>query len=492
MDTIQIEKVDDVWIKVTAIPSIAYELNDYFTFTLPNAKFMPLVQKRVWDGKIRLYSVMNGAIYYGLLKHVIEFAKKKGYQIEYLSEFTSAEFSVQEARDFIKTLNIPEKYEEREYQLNTFVLAVRDKRALLLSPTASGKSLIIYLLARHYNVPTLIIVPTTALVSQLASDFADYGYDSDSLVHKIYSGEEKLTDKPITISTWQSLYKLPKAYFNKFRLVIGDECHLFKAKSLTSIMLKLTNCPYRFGTTGTLDGSLTHKLVLEGLFGGVRKLITTKELQEQGYVAQLTIKCLVLKYDDEIRKQVSKLTYQEELDTIVRLEARNRFITNLATSLPGNTIVFFQFKEKHGYVLHEMIRLKTDRPVYYIDGDIDGDAREKIRVIFDKEKDAIAIVSSGTTSTGTNIKNIHNMIFSSPSKSKIKNLQSIGRGLRLSDTKTSANLYDIADDMSWKKKMNYTLNHFMERVKIYNEEGFSYKIYDIELNTNISRSTVVL
>ena len=176
----------------------------------------------------------------------------------------------------------------------------RNRRALLLSPTASGKSLIIYLLFRqlheYQNLKGLIIVPTTSLVEQLFSDFGDYNDGTmETLVHRIYQCKEKETDKPLTISTWQSLYKMPKEYFEQFDYVIGDEAHNFKAQSLTTILTNCVNAKYRIGLTGTLDGTKTHKLVLEGLFGPVRKVITTNELINQQLVSQFEIKCLVLK-----------------------------------------------------------------------------------------------------------------------------------------------------------------------------------------------------
>jgi len=482
MEKIQIEKVDETYNKIHCDPSIAFELNDYFTFDVPGAKFMPAFRNKFWDGKIRMFQVMSGYLYAGLNKYVEEFCKSRGYELEYLSDFTPSEFSVKEARDFVST--IKSKFEPREYQLEAFVHAVRERRSLLLSPTASGKSFIIYLITRYYNARTLIIVPTTSLVSQLASDFADYGFVSDRYVHRIFAGQDKQTDKPITISTWQSIYKLPKEYFEQFDVVIGDEAHLFKAKSLTSILTKLSSCKYRFGFTGTLDGTQTHKLVLEGLFGPVRKVTTTSELIEQKHLAEFTIKAIVLSYPDEVKKLVSKMDYQAEMDYLVRNEDRNRFIRNLALSLNGNTLLLFQYVEKHGKELFAALKSEAgDRSVYYVSGEIDGEEREEIRRIVETEQNAIIVASYGTFSTGVNIRNLHNVIFSSPSKSKVRNLQSIGRGLRKSDTKDSATLYDIADDMTWKQKRNFTLLHFIERIKIYNEEKFNYKIYKVLLNT---------
>jgi superfamily II DNA or RNA helicase len=480
MDIIEVERIDETYNKITCEPSIAYELNDYFTFDVPGAKFMPAYRNKFWDGKVRLFQVMTGYLYAGLNEYVKEFANKRNYTLIYKSDFSADEFSVIESVKFIENLKLPTSFKPRDYQLEAFVHAVRNRRSLLLSPTASGKSFIIYLLTRYYNARTLIIVPTTSLVSQLASDFSDYGFVSNDFVHRIYAGQDKQTDKPITISTWQSIYKLPKEYFEQFDMVIGDEAHLFKAKSLTSILSKLVNCKYRFGFTGTLDGTQTHKLVLEGLFGPVRKVTTSAELMQQKFLAELIIKNIVLSYPDEVRKMAAKMDYQTEIDYIVTLPARNKFIVNLALSLEGNTLIMYQFVEKHGLVLYNMLK-DCGRKVFFVHGGVDGEDREDIRKILETEQNAIVIASAGTFSTGVNIPSLRHLISASPSKSKVRNLQSIGRVLRQSLGKDGATLYDIADDMSWKSKKNYTLLHFMERIKIYNEEKFNYKLYNVSL-----------
>ena len=481
MDIIEIERFDETYNRIRCDPGIGYELNEYFTFDVPGAKFMPAVQNKFWDGKIRLYNLMSCLLYAGLNKYIEEFAGNRNYLVIYKSDFSTDEFSLKEASAFIDSLNIPKKFERRDYQIQAFTHAVRNRRSLLLSPTASGKSFIIYLITRYYNARTLIIVPTTSLVSQLASDFDDYGFISDRSVHRIFAGQDKQTDKPITISTWQSIYKMPKEYFQQFDVVIGDEAHLFKAKSLTSIMSKLNNCRYRFGFTGTLDGTQTNKLVLEGLFGPVRKVISTAELIEQKHLTQFEIKAIVLKHHEEICKQLRGSDYQAEIDYLVRSDSRNRFIKNLTLSLKGNTLLLFQFVDKHGKVLHDMISKETDRPIHYVHGGVDGEDRENIRKLLEQEHDSIIIASSGTFSTGVNIPSLRNIVFSSPSKSKIRTLQSIGRVLRKSTGKDGAILYDIADDLTYKQKRNFTLLHFIERVKIYNEEQFNYRIYPVNL-----------
>jgi len=482
LDTITVEYLDDVNIKILCDAGLAQEISDYFTFFVPGYKFMPAFKNKCWDGRIRLFNPFTGLLYAGLLPKLAKFCAERDYMLVIPQEYRDTKFSIEDAVDFVKKLN--PTLTPHDHQMDAFVKAVQKRRTLLLSPTASGKSFIIYLLIRYFNVPTLVVVPTTSLVNQMFGDFEEYGYDSEKYVHRIYSGHDKNTDKPVVVTTWQSVYQLPKHWFDRYKLVIGDEAHGFKAKSLTTLMTKMTNCPYRIGLTGTLDGTETNRLVLEGLFGTVHKVITTKELMDKGVIAQLKIECIVLQYPDAIRKFATqdKSQYDVELDYIVRNEARNKFIRNLVMSLKGNSLILFQFVEKHGEVLRDLIAASTTRPVHFVSGSVDTDIREQIRKILETQNDAIAICSSGTFSTGVNIKNLHNVIFSSPSKSQIKVLQSIGRGLRKSDTKSEMTLYDIADDLSWKSKQNHTLRHFVERVKIYNDQHFSYRIHKVVLN----------
>jgi len=222
-------------------------------------------------------------------------------------------------------------------------------------------------------------------------------------------------------------------------------------------------------------------LVLEGLFGPVYKVTTTKQLMDTDRVAKLNITCLLLKYDEETRKKRKNNLYQEEMDFLVANSKRNRFIVNLAKSLKGNTLVLFQYVDKHGKVLYDMCKDIEDREVHIVHGDIKVDERESIRNKATKHSNMLVFASYGTFSTGVNMPSIENVIFASPSKSKIRNLQSIGRGLRLHEGKTHCDLYDISDDLSYKTWKNHTLNHFMERVKLYAEEQFKCKIVEVNL-----------
>ena len=475
-DSVLVGKLDEVYCKVHCDRSIARELVDYFTFEVPGAKFMPAVRNRVWDGKIRLFN-SNQTVYYGLIPHVAKFCQQREYNFSVDETVESAEnFSLEEAKEFSESLNMP--FKPRDYQLEAFTYAVRNRRGVLLSPTASGKSLIIYMLQRWYGCRTLIIVPTISLVHQMAGDFKDYGYKDE--VYKITSGVEKITDHEVVVSTWQSIYKMPKKWFSRFKVVIGDEAHLFKAKSLTSIMSKLVECPWRFGFTGTLDGTVTHKLVLEGLFGPVEKVTTTSELIKQDHLSKFKINIITLKYSDQSKKLMRRAKYQDEIDFIVRNEARNRFIKNLCTSLEGNTLALFNFVDKHGKVLYNMLK-DEKRSVFFVHGGVKGQERDDIRQIVENENNAIIVASYGTFSTGVNIRNLHNIVFCSPSKSRVRNLQSIGRGLRTASGKSEARLFDLVDDLRFKGWKNYSIEHFGERLKVYNEEEFPYKLYQIDL-----------
>ena len=483
MTDIIIKKKNEIFLIVKAEPHIFQELSDHFTFDIPGAKFMPQYRSKHWDGKIRLFSTHNGEIYVGLLDKIISWAKNHQYSIEFENnKFYGTPFEENELISYegvSEYMNKISKHKPRDYQIDAVCDALKYNRKLLISPTASGKSLMIYSVVRYYiesQKRILLIVPTTSLVEQMYKDFEDYGWNAEEYCHKIYSGKEKSTDLPVVITTWQSIYKLDRKFFKDFEVVIGDEAHQFKSKSLISIMTKLDDAKYRFGFTGTLDGSQTHKWVLEGLFGPSYKVTQTKDLIDKGHLSKLQIRVLLLKHNEHQFND-----YEEEIQYLINHQKRNNFIKNLVNDLKGNTLVLFSRVESHGTPLYELINNSVDknRKVFYVHGGISTEEREKVREITEKESNAIIVASYGTFSTGINIKNLHNVVFSSPSKSRIRNLQSIGRVLRKGDSKTKAILYDIADDITYKSKKNYTLNHLIERIKIYNEEKFNYEIIQV-------------
>ena len=483
MDLVTVEKVNEVFVRVSAEPSLKMEMSEYFTFEVPGAKFMPAVRNKVWDGKLRMLNTMTGYIYSGLVPYIKKFCDQRGYECQISKELGETE-AVPDDYAYEIAKQVDAAYDVRDYQNDAVVHAIRHNRALFLSPTASGKSFIIYLIMAHHLMldrKVLVIVPTTSLVDQMASDFVEYNKGKKLDIHKIRGGMEKESDAEITITTWQSVYKMPKSFFEKFDVVFGDEAHNFKAKSLTSILEKMPHVKYRYGLTGTLDGTQTHKLVLEGLFGTVFTVTKTKKLIEDKVLASFKIKALVLKYPDEIKKQNKGKSYQEEIDWIVRNQSRNTFIRNLAWNLPGNTLILFQYVDKHGQALFDMLNKSEEHNVYFVHGGVKTDEREVIRHDVRKSKGNIICASYGTFSTGINIPELDNLIFASPSKGRIRNLQSIGRVLRKGNGKSSAVLYDVVDDLQWKNSQNFAVKHFMERVKIYSDEGFEFKIYNVDV-----------
>jgi len=476
-----IHKKDDVYSQIECERSITKELNEYFSFDVPGAKFMPSFKNRLWDGKIRLFDIRNNQIYVGLSEYIYKFATAKKYTISG-GVRTPLEIDIDTVKSFIDGLKSTVKI--RDYQLDAVQHSIRHGRCILVSPTASGKSFIIYILIRYYlesqqvldNSHILLLVPRSSLVEQMYTDFQDYGWDAEKYCHRIYAGKDKTSPKPVHISTWQSIHQLPKKHFEKYKVIIGDEVHTFAAKSLKTIMQKTTDCPYKFGLTGTLDDAESHHLVLEGLFGSVKKVTTTKALIDSKQISDLKIIGIVLTYS---KKECIIRDYNKEIKFITEHPQRNNLIRNLCIDLKGNTLVLFSLI-KHGQLLHDLIKERADvnRKTFFVFGGTDSETREKIRGIVERERDSIVVASFGVFSTGINIRNLHNIIFASPYKSRIRNLQSIGRGLRTHESKARAKLYDIADNFN---NNNHTIKHFIKRIGIYNQEEFDYEIIKINL-----------
>jgi superfamily II DNA or RNA helicase len=494
-DIVTVEFIDHVHMRVTADPSVRQEISDFFSFRPEGWQYNPKVKAKMWDGIIRIYSPMRPKLYVGLLSKLAEFCKVREYILnietdEYVSDICEEDYPEQLAEE------INCKYKPRDYQSEYVRNAIINSRSLSVSPTSSGKSLIIYLLQQHYNLAfghrTLIIVPTIGLVHQMAGDFEDYGCKQE--IYRIQGGVDKHSDAPIVVSTWQSLVKMPKAWFDQFNVVLGDEAHLFQAKSLTTIMEKLNDCKFRHGFTGTLKSSesKTHRMVLEGCFGQVKRAVTTKNLIDAGTVADFNVKAIVLTYDAQTKKSfrdafrkidAPQKKYPAEREFLTNHEKRNMFIRNLVWSLKGqNNLILFDLVEKHGKILEPLLR-KEDRQLHFIYGGTKGDEREEIRHLVENDpiKQHNILASYGVFSTGVNLKKLDNVIFASGSKSEIKVLQSIGRTLRKGNDADTATLYDISDDLTSGSFTNYTIQHFRKRIEIYSDQQFPFKIYNIDI-----------
>ncbi len=491
---IDIESIDEVRYYIKTEKGIKQELRDYFSFMVPGAQYMPMFKKRLWDGKIRLYDILSSTLPRGLKIYLQKFCEERNYTLTIKESRNTLCSSPDDLKAFYSSLNVSVKKRPvtmHEHQEKGILHALNNHRSVLISPTGSGKSLIIYVLVRYLQKvlntdrKILILVPTVGLVNQMESDFFDYSsqdkfWSCKKYIHKISAGVDKETDKQIVISTWQSIYKLPKEWFQQFDAVFFDECHQAKAESINFIGQKLSKAWFRIGTTGTLQQTQAHRLSIEGILGPAIQFIQTKGLMSKGLLAKLGIDCIVLQYTTEEKQLLKKLKYIEEIQWIIANEKRNEFIKELALRSKGNTLILFNYVEAHGKPLAALLEAAgTNRKVYLIHGKTEADAREYIRRVIDKEKDAILVASYGTTSAGINIVNLDNIIFASPTKSVIRLLQSIGRGLRVSEKKKTLKVFDIVDDLSWKSYKNHVFKHFEERIKIYKKEKFDYKIFSI-------------
>ena len=480
-----ITKKNELDIVLECEQHILHELSESFSFDVEGASFSPAYRKRYWDGKIRLLNMQKHTLPAGLTYQLCKWCDRHDYTWDFKdNEFYGLPYEQDEiifeegVELFMEKIS---SVKPRKYQVETVFRALKEYRKTIVSPTGSGKSLMIYSIARYLKSiqkRCLIVVPSKSLVEQMTKDFIDYGWDEEN-IHKIYQGHSLNTTAPVTVTTWQSVYGLDKKWFRQFDGVIGDECHQYKSKSLQGIMKKCPDAKWRYGFTGTLDGKQVHKLMLEGLFGPVYRTTSSSDLMDKGFLAKLKVEIITLKHPP--RKFD---TYNDEIEFIGLMEERNRFVSNLARDLRGNVLVLFTRVEGQGLPLYELTKSKTSRPVHIIYGDVKVDVREQVRTLCETSDDNIIFGSYGTMSTGINIKNLHHVVFASPSKSRIRVLQSIGRGLRKAKGKESVLLYDIADDFRKNGgRENFTLRHLAERIKFYCEENFTYRMTTLTLNS---------
>ena len=489
MTDIIISKKNEIDLQLKCDPHILYELQEDFSFDVEGASFSPAYRKKYWDGKIRMVSVAASTMPVGLTYRLAKWCDKHNYTWGFENNKYYGVPYENDERVFLEGVEIfmdkISNVKPREYQVDTVFHALKEYRKTIVSPTGSGKSLMIYTIARYLKSigkRTLIVVPTKSLVEQMYKDFKEYGWDVEENCHKIYQGHSLDTVAPVTISTFQSIYGLEKKWYRQFDGVIGDECHNFKAKVLQGIMKKMPDAKWRYGFTGTLDGKGVNQLILEGHFGPVFRTTTSADLMEKGFLAKLNVEIVILKHSHRIFE-----TYNDEIEYLGECDERNQYICKLAGDLKGNVLVLFTRVEGHGIPLHERMQELTNRPTHIIHGGTDVHQRERVREIAETSHNNIIFGSYGTMSTGVNIKNLHHVVFASPSKSRIRVLQSIGRGLRKGKGKDECMLYDIADDFRKPHgRSNFTLNHLAERIKFYVGEDFTYQIHEVPLMATLN------
>lgn len=485
METIKILYINEVDVKIETEQSIMNEMSDYFKFRIPNFDIIRNMHRGrfyKFDGYIRLYDKRGSKLPFGLLGRLVDFAKERKYRLDIDEKITNKINDI--TRDdlllWIGSLGL--KLQPRDYQIDSLYKAIYSRKKVVVSPTSSGKSLLISLYIKwiheHEKGKILVIVPTKSLVLQLKGDYESYGLKEP--IHVIMGGYEKEGNERIYISTWQSLYELPKEYFEKFDGVIVDECHgLFvtpdTTKAISKILDNCVNASYRMGCTGTVHDEQIHHFKIESHLGKIYEPTSTKELMDRGILSKFKIRTLMIDYPDNIRIELEKLDWSKQQDFMENEDnPRQQLIIELAQNLEMNTLILFR-KITHGTYIYEQLLANTKKEIFYVDGTVDALDREDIRKAMEKKKGIILVASFGTFSAGINIKNLHNVIFASSSKSKIRILQSIGRSLRLHNEKAVAVLYDIVDWFGYFKK------HYENRLQFYVKEKFKYEEKHVQL-----------
>ncbi|MGL4523041.1 MAG: DEAD/DEAH box helicase family protein [Bacilli bacterium] len=492
---------DFSFVKVEADYNIICEMRDYFSFEVDGYKFNPRFRAGFWDGKIRLME-LDGTLPVGLVSMAKMFASNMDYEIsidprlDVKPQLTRSEFD-----QWVGSLDIyagNTKIDPHWYQGDSVFHAINKRRATLNLPTSAGKSLIQALLSRwfleNYESKVLVIVPTTSLVNQMQDDFVDYRLFPRQAIGLMGGGKKNFCspDSVVVVSTWQTAVKQSPEWFKQFGMLLVDECHLSTGKSISTLVKNMRHCEYKFGLSGSLKDGKANVLQYIGMFGDVFRPVDTAKLMEDGQVAQLEVKSVMIKYPDEECAKYSSLDYAQEIKVITNHKKRNLWVCALAQKLAQrdeNVLLLFKHTA-HGKMMYDHLKAKYGDKVHYISGETKSETRVALRGTAENDTGLIIVASYGVLSTGVSIKRLHHLIFSHPIKSKVTVLQSIGRVLRKHGTKTEAIVWDLCDILAQRtktgaknpyKKINYAFKHALERIKRYNEEKFSYKIIKVEL-----------
>lgn len=487
------------------------EISERFSFKVDNAQFDPRVRSGRWDGIKRLYNRTHKRMYSGLLFELVKFISKQEYTFKIdpaLLVAPSAELADIQAltTDFIRPHDKGQPIEPYDYQYEAVTYMMNAGRSICLAATSAGKSLSMYLAIRLYQMADelegkriLIVVPSKMLVEQLYGDFDNYStfegsqWKASTFCQKVTGNYSKYIERPIVITTWHSLKTLHESTITQAGAIFVDECHSVKGPVLAELLEAAVNCDIRHGLTGTLDDMESNVLAAQGLLGPAKRIVTAKQIIDAGRATEVVVNCMILDYDKDTKRafnvdqqnasksSMQNARYQSEINFINNLACRFNFIQTMVLSLKGNSIVLFDRVEDQGIPLYEDMKSKHEH-TYLICGDTSDAEREQIKAMFEKYNDVILYATFSIMSTGVSIKNLHNMIFGSSSKAKIRVLQSIGRLMRLHESKSIATLYDLVDKIDYNGQPNATFKHVEERIKFYAAEKFKVKFMTLNLN----------
>jgi superfamily II DNA or RNA helicase len=427
----------------------------------------------------RLYSITPGGKFeIGLLKEIISFFEKHRYPFQADPDVYKS-FQPGFNNFNIEKLKIP----FRDYQKKAIHASITQGRGMIILPTASGKTLVMAGLIKNItrllnkeNLKTMVIVPSIQLVEQTCGDFLEYGLENITK----WSGNNKPDfSKNIIVAGTQILLSKSSdlSILNDIDLFLCDEAHGIRRGNNINKIFSLLKTPHLFGFTGTMPPSLIDQWNIVGKFGPINYEEKTIDLKNQTYISNFHVIILKIKHSNiPVFNDFSNptLPYQEELDFLINSDYRNGIIVNLALKMPNNTIIMAD-RIQHGLLLEAKLKElnKDNRRIFFIRGSTEMEERETIRSVMNDNNDIIVIAISKIFSTGINIPNLHNVIFGSAGKAKIKIMQSIGRALRLHPTKKTANIFDVADNTKYGKM------HLKERKKLYEQE--KYKVTEKEI-----------
>lgn len=508
-----LEHFDESWIKIDFDEENEFKiLNTKFSYVEPSAKFSFAFKMGNWSGHTYLLHNSSKGCFApaGLLTQIIKLCldKKLKFDVDKnLCQYLEKQYSVEEIYDYLKPLKFYSKRQEilpRKDQYGSVIRICSKFRGINIAPTGWGKSLaifmqILFLLNVVKLEKILLIVPTKDLVQQFKNDILDYCTNEKGKrtelfpnIQMLFSGQDKnlANNTQLFISTFQSLNKLDKNFGNSFDVILVDEVHRASNNSIKKVLQSADLVKYKYGWTGSLPDESINKILAEANIGPSKIITTSKCLIEESVLADVEVqrikiihqvKPVELKKDDG---ETYLKSFQKENDYFELMNDRNKYICNFLEKLNQNTLVFFNHL-KHGDVLYKLSReLYPERKVFLITGEETtyNDQKyknfEDLKPIIEKNNDCILIVSQKRFSTGINLHNIHNLIFTTSGKSAIQVIQSIGRGLRRGINKKKLIIWDFFDVFK-KSNSTFSKKHAEERLNIY--KNITKNINEVEI-----------
>ena len=477
---ITLVKLDNVWGKlITDDPHILEAAVRKFAVKVDNFWFMPAYKAGRWDGKIKFVQP-DGKFYVGIFKKVLHYVKDDNlYNIEIDPGFLNEEETGVFKERFLENIsNLEYPFEPRSYQLRGALKSSFYKRGICEHVTSSGKSFTICLTIHHLlqdnpDHRVIILVPKIDLVEQFVENLEEYGIPTD-LVGK-YCGYQKDEDAQIVVSTWQSVYK-KKAFLRNFNVLIVDECHGLKADEVRGVAEKAINADTRLGFTGTMPAPQCEYMLIQGVLGPVIDEVDYEELQKAKQIAQIKINIVQCNYNEQIILENEEEDFTSEKTRVETDVKRNKIICRIAKEYTdkGKNALILVKKLDHIQDIKDIME-KAGVNYFVVTGETKVKDRNHARHEVEKSGGNVIIATTGVYSTGVSIKRLHCVLFASPGKSKIQTLQSVGRGLRLHDTKSHLHLYDVCENLKFSKK------HLKERLKYYKKAKFDYNIKEVSM-----------